>query len=209
MLQNSELRATIGIMEESAYYRQAKAPGSFFQNSLAFNAIDVETANADPASICQIGFVRVEGGEIVDSRSILVNPEARFNPSNIRIHGIDEATVEESKTLPQIQAELRCLIEDMVLVSHTSFDRVALERALERYGIERIRAKWLDSAAITRSAWPERYRRTGWSLAGVAGDLGITFRHHDAVEDARAAAEIVLRACIHTGIDIEGWIARR
>ena len=195
-------------MEESSHYRQAKASGSFLQNSLTFNAIDVETANANPDSICQIGVVRVEDAEIVASHSILVNPEVQFNPSNIRIHGIDEATVEESKTLPQIQAELRCLIEDMVLVSHTSFDRVALERALDRYGIERIRATWLDSAAIARAAWPERYRRTGWSLAGVAGDLGITFQHHDAVEDARVAAEIVVRACIHTGIDIEGWIAR-
>lgn len=177
-------------------------------NSLNFNAIDVETANADPGSICQIGVVRIEAGELVESHSMLVNPEARFNPSNIRLHGISEATVEQSNTLPEIQAELRRLMEDMVLVSHTSFDRVAIDRALDRYGIDLIRATWLDSAAIARAAWPERCRRTGWNLAGIAGDLGITFRHHDAVEDARAAAEIVLRASLYTGIDIKGWMAR-
>ncbi len=196
-------------MEESALHRQSKASDSFLLDSLTFNAIDVETANADPGSICQIGVVRIEGGEIVESHSILVNPEARFNPSNIRLHGINEAAAEGGRTLPQIQSELRRLMEDMVLVSHTPFDQVALERALDRYGIDLIRATWLDSAVIARSAWPERYRRTGWSLASIAGDLGITFRHHDAVEDARAAAEIVLRACLYTGIDIEGWLARR
>ncbi len=195
-------------MEESALYRQSKASDSFLLDRLTFNAIDVETANADPGSICQIGVVRIEGGEIVESHSILVNPEARFNTSNIRLHGINEAVVEGGRTLPQIQAELRRLMEGMVLVSHTSFDRIALERALDRYGIDLIRATWLDSAVIARSAWPERYRRTGWGLASIAGDLGIAFRHHDAVEDARAAAEIVLRACLSTGIDIEGWMAR-
>ena len=195
-------------MEDRAFYKQAEASDSFPPNALTFNAIDVETANADPGSICQIGVVRIEGGELVDSHSILVNPETRFNPSNIRLHGISASTVEASKTLPQIQAALRRLMEDMVLVSHTSFDRVAIDRALDRYGIDLIRATWLDSAAIARAAWPERYRRTGWSLAGIAGDLGISFRHHDAVEDARAAAEIVLRACHYTGIDIQGWLAR-
>ena len=30
---------------------------------LTFNSIDVETANADRASICQIGIVHVRGGQ--------------------------------------------------------------------------------------------------------------------------------------------------
>ena len=34
---------------------------------LTFNAIDVETANADRASICQIGIVHVRDGEIEDT----------------------------------------------------------------------------------------------------------------------------------------------
>ena len=55
---------------------------------------------------------------------------------------------------------------------------------------------------------PDRYRRRGWSLAAIAGNLGITFQHHDAVEDARASGEIVLRAFQHTGLDIDGWMGR-
>ena len=48
--------------------------------NLTFNAIDVETANADPSSICQIGIVCVRAGGIERRLSILVNPEQRFNP---------------------------------------------------------------------------------------------------------------------------------
>ena len=42
---------------------------------LTFNSIDVETANADRASICQIGIVHVRDGEIGDQWQTLVNPE--------------------------------------------------------------------------------------------------------------------------------------
>ena len=176
--------------------------------NLTFNAIDVETANADPSSICQIGVVRVRAGEIKEQLSVLVNPEQGFNSANVRLHGISEATIKGSQTLPQLDTRLRRLLEGMVLVCHTTFDRVALDRAMERYGLEPIRAIWLDSAAIARRAWPNNYRRRGWSLAAIAGDLGIAFQHHDAAEDARASGEIVLRACQHTGLDIDGWLER-
>ncbi len=176
--------------------------------NLTFNAIDVETANAAPSSICQIGIVHVRDGKIQDQVSILVNPEERFNSFNIRIHGIDEQAVKDSMTLPQVHGELRERLSGTALVSHTAFDRVALNGAMDKYGIEVIRTTWLDSAMIARRAWPEKYRRRGWNLANVAGDLGIIFRHHDALEDARAAGEIVLRACRHTGLDIDGWLER-
>ena len=93
-----------------------------------------------------------------------------------------------------------------MLVSHTPFDQAALDGAMRRYRLAPILATWLDSALIARRAWPERYQRRRASLAIVAGDLGITFRHHDAAEDARAAAEIVLRACLHTGLGVDDWL---
>ena len=175
--------------------------------NLTFNAIDVETANSDPSSICQIGIVQVRGGAIKGQLSVLVNPEAPFSDFNVRIHGIDLFAVRDSKTLPFLESRLRRLLEGTVLVSHTSFDRRALDGAMERYGLRPIRARWMDSAMVARRAWPQRYRRR-WSLSLIAGDLGIDFRHHDAAEDARAAGEIVLHACRHTGVDIDGWLER-
>ena len=174
--------------------------------SLTFNAIDVETANADPASICQIGIIRVRAGEIEEQLSILINPEQGFNPAHVRLHGIDEARVRSSDTLPRVADRLRPLVEGTALVSHTAFDRAALDGAMDRYELPRIHARWLDSAVIALRAWPEKYSRRSRSLAVIAGDLGIVFRHHDAVEDARACGEIVLRACRDTGLDIGAWL---
>ena len=179
--------------------------GTSSLGNLSFNVIDVETANSDPASICQIGIVRIRHGEIKEQVSLLVNPEAPFRDFNVNLHGIDAEGVKGSATLPQVYAKLRRMLEDMPLVSHTAFDRRALDGAAERYGLRPIRAAWLDSAVIARRAWPRRYR-SRWNLALIAGDLGIAFRHHDAAEDARAAGEIVLSACRHTGIDVDGWL---
>ena len=176
-------------------------------DNLTFNAIDVETANADPASICQVGIVRIHAGAIKERLSLLINPEQRFNPVNVQIHGIDEDVVRNSAALPQVAARLRRLLEGTPLVSHTAFDRTALDGAMRRYGLEPIQASWLDSAVVAQRAWPERYGRGGRSLARIAGDLGIAFRHHDAAEDARAAGEIVVRACLHAGVDIDGLIS--
>lgn len=174
-------------------------------NNLTFNAIDVETANSDPSSICQIGIVSVRGGIIKSQLSVLVNPEAQFSEFNVNLHGIDPAKVSGCAVLPDLEAQLRRLLEGTVLVSHTGFDRRAMNGAMERYGLRPLRAKWLDSSMVARCAWPQRYRRH-WSLALIAGELGIEFRHHDAMEDARAAGEIVLCACRLTGVDIDGWL---
>ena len=92
---------------------------------VTFNAIDVETANADRASICQIGIVHVRGGVVADRWQTLVNPEDWFDPWNVSIHGIDEWDVRKCPTLPEVREELRRHLRGSVLVSHTHFNSVA------------------------------------------------------------------------------------
>ena len=174
--------------------------------NLTFNAIDVETAGSHPSSICQIGLVQVRQGKITCCHSILIDPETSFRRSNVLIHGIGPDAVSGAPAFCDIFSELYDLLEDQVLASHTPFDRFALDGAAGRYGLPRLPVKWLDSAAIARQAWPEKYRHRGYRLAKVAADLGISFRHHDAMEDAWAAAAIVLHACLQTGKDIDDWL---
>src|SRR5690554_4397123 len=53
-----------------------------------FIALDVETACSDAASICQIGLACVLPDNRIQTFSTLVNPGTRFDPFNIRLHGI-------------------------------------------------------------------------------------------------------------------------
>ena len=71
-----------------------------------FVAIDVETANADMASICQIGIAKFADGELVEEWSSLVNPEDYFNFINVGIHGITENDVNVGGEIELCAAEL-------------------------------------------------------------------------------------------------------
>ena len=64
-----------------------------------FVAIDVETANADLSSICQVGLVRFAAGSPVEHWSTLINPQDHFDDLNIAIHGIDEDAVIDAPPL--------------------------------------------------------------------------------------------------------------
>lgn len=172
-----------------------------------FLAIDFETANADLASICQVGIVTFERGSVVEAWGTLVNPEDYFDWINVDIHGIDENMVKDAPTFPQISDALAARARDQVLVSHTSFDRVALAQALAKYGLNQIPCTWLDSARVVRRTWTQ-FARNGYGLGNVCSALGIEFRAHDAVEDARAAGEVLMQAIRQTGLDLPEWLAR-
>ena len=153
-----------------------------------FVAVDVETANPDLASVCQIGVVAFEGGGVRDAWETTVNPEDYFDDINVSIHGITEGAVEKSPTFPEIYGALVQRLAGDIIVSHTSFDRVAIAKAGERYALKQIEGTWLDSARVARRAWAE-FSRRGYGLKNVAQKLGIEFTHHNAGEDARAAGE--------------------
>lgn len=174
---------------------------------MTFSAIDVETANSDRSSICQIGIVQVRDGVIRERWKSLVNPDDRFDPFNISIHGLTSSDVRSSPTWDRIHDDLAKRLNGSIVVSHMPFDRTAVERAAEEHGLPDIKAKWLDSAMIVRRAWPEEFGKRGYGLSNVANHLGIAFRHHDALEDAGAAAQIVLRACKDTGLDVDEWLS--
>ncbi|MBS3942717.1 MAG: hypothetical protein KGZ32_00550 [Dethiobacter sp.] len=67
-----------------------------------FVAIDLETANADMASICQIGLVKCENGTLSDEWKTYVDPEDYFDGINVSIHGIDESVVKGAPKFPEL-----------------------------------------------------------------------------------------------------------
>jgi DNA polymerase-3 subunit epsilon len=172
-----------------------------------FVAIDLETANADMASICQIGLAKFKNGQLMDVWSSLVDPEDYFDSINIDIHGITEDDVLGSPTFPEIITNLSSFLSDSVCVSHTHFDRVSIGRALEKYSLSPIKTVWLDSARVARRTWEECAGR-GYGLSNVCKIIGYNFKHHDALEDAKASGQVLIAAIKKTGLDIEAWLKR-
>ncbi len=170
-----------------------------------FTAIDLETANPDAFSICQIGIGRFHDGELADEWMTYIDPEAKFNRDNISIHGITQAAVQGWPKLPDVAERLHEMLDGRIVVSHSQFDRVALEQAFDRRDIARLDCKWLDSAKIAQRAW-EGFARRGFGLENLCRILGYRYQRHDALGDAKAAGMVVLAAVEQTGIDLYQWL---
>jgi DNA polymerase-3 subunit epsilon len=164
-----------------------------------FVAVDVETANRNQGSICQIGMALVSSDGRIDTVGILIDPEQDFEDFNVDLHGIDEETVRGALTFDLALQTLRPFLERHILIQHSSFDKQAFNAACASCGIPTLRAKWLDSVQIARRAWPELKGNGGHGLANLKDHLNLEFEHHDAEEDARAAAEVTLLAEGKTG----------
>lgn len=172
-----------------------------------FVAIDVETANSDVSSICQIGIVHFENGEIVDTWCQLVNPHDYFDPINEQIHGITEKDVRNSPDYLAISNEINQRTQGRVVAAHTGFDKASVTKAALKNNVNAPECTWLNTASVARRAWPEVAQK-GYGLTPLAARLGIEFKHHNAAEDARAAGIILLRAMSGMNLDLDGCIKR-
>jgi DNA polymerase III subunit epsilon len=172
-----------------------------------FVAIDVETANADMSSICQIGLVYFKERELCEEWKSYIDPKDFFDGINISIHGIDESTVQGAPQLPEIADTLYRFLDKKITVCHTHFDRISIRKAFEKYGIRHPENIWLDSARVARRTWKE-FERKGYGLHNICEKLEYKFKHHDALEDAKAAGYIMLTAMEQSCLDLKGWLKR-
>ena len=158
-----------------------------------FAAIDVETANADMASICQIGIARFANGVMADEWKSYIDPQDDFDEINVSIHGIDERIVAGAPTFGVLANKINGLLNGHVVVTHTNFDKVAIYQACKKCKAMPPSCTWLDSAGVVRRTWKE-FSQRGYGLQSVCASIGYKFHAHDALEDAKAAGNIMLAA---------------
>ena len=171
-----------------------------------FTAIDFETATGRRDSACQLAAVVVRGGKIVDTAMWMIRPQpCYFSPSNIQIHGITPQQVRDEPVFgerwPEISEKLGGVdgIGRECLVAHNaSFDLGVLLACLQTHAQPIPELQFTCTRAIARRTWPGR---RGYGLKPLANWLGIRFRHHDALEDSIACAQVLLAAGIDRQAD--------
>jgi DNA polymerase-3 subunit epsilon len=170
-----------------------------------FIALDVETANPNLSSICQIGLVHFKDGIMINSWEWVIDPEAHFDLMNIRVHRIKSEDVIGKPKFSEIHDQLLEILSKHLIVTHTSFDQSAIQQVCIKYGLPMLENQWLDSARIVRRTW-EQFSQKGYGLSNVAYTLGIQFNHHNAKEDARAAGEILIKAMALKSLSVSDLI---
>lgn len=159
---------------------------------LDFTAIDFETANGFRGSPCAVGLVRVRDGVVAETGSWLMRPPRgfdRFDPRNVRIHGITEDQVSDRPRFGEVFSELEEFIGDDALVAHNAgFDLGVIESALEVSGADVPEMRFGCSLMLARKS----YSLASYALPSAAAEAGFTLQnHHDALADAQACAAIV------------------
>lgn len=146
-----------------------------------FTAIDFETAQGKRWSICQIGLVRVERGQIVHQSSTLVRPPENFYSSfNTQVHGISARDTAASPLFRDIWPSFRPFIEGQTVVAHNgAFDFSCLGQVLDYYRL---------SKPVYEQQCTYKIFRKG--LAACCREHAIDLKHHHALSDALACAKL-------------------
>lgn len=176
-----------------------------------FIAIDFETANQQPSSVCSVGVVMVQGGQLVDTFYSLIQPEPNYYSYFCqRVHGLGHSDTDNAPVFPRVWQQLEQRIADVYFseqltpddlsdhiaripfVAHNArFDESCLRAAFRVYQMDYPDYRFYDTLTAAR-------RQFGHSLPNhqlhtVAAACGYQLtHHHHALADAEACATIAL-----------------
>ena len=161
--------------------------------SLDFTAIDFETANGFRGSPCAVGLSKVRGGVIVEEASWLMRPPENhdsFDYHNVRIHGIRPEKVAGLPRFGELFPEIGAFIGGDILAAHNAaFDLGVIRSGLEVSGLPGPAYDYVCTVMLSRRC----YSLVSNSLPFAAEEAGVPLvNHHDAAEDARACAGILI-----------------
>lgn len=158
-----------------------------------FIAIDVETANFEPSSICSIGAVKVENGVIVDRRYTLVCPEPNYYSARcVAVHGLTDDDTYDAPSFGRVWTDWADWLRGYRLIAHNAaFDSKCIAAACRIYGLE-APADWGCTLKAARRLIP-RFTLPSKSLDSLCDFFGIPLHnHHNALDDAEACAKLAL-----------------
>ena len=161
---------------------------------LDFAAIDFETANEWPSSVCSVGVVIVRGGLVTKRFYSLIHPEPEYFRWFCRkIHGLGPEDTEDAPVFPNVWKRIEPLIDGLPLVARNArFDEGCLQAVFRVYRMDYPDYVFLDTLSASRrhygSLLPDHQLQTVAAACGY--DL---LHHHNALADAEACAAIALK----------------
>jgi DNA polymerase-3 subunit epsilon len=159
-----------------------------------FAAIDFETANECPSSVCSVGVVVVRGGEVVDRYYSLINPEPDYYRWFCQqVHGLCWEDTCNAPVFSKVWKEIEPMIAGLPLVAHNSrFDEGCLKAAFQVYGMDYPDYEFHDTLAASRRFFGKTLENHQLQTVAVACGY-ILENHHHALADAEACAQIAIK----------------
>lgn len=162
--------------------------------------LDFETANHQPNSACQLGIAIVEPWKVIREKRWMIRPQRLyFSPRCVAVHGITANDVLDAPTWDEIWPEVCQWIDGSVMVAHNAgFDANVLMSTCLAHDIAISPIDVLCTRIVSKRSWPSLRSH---SLASMAEYLSIVFKHHDALEDAKVSARLLIEAAMKAGAE--------
>ena len=159
-----------------------------------FAAIDFETANEQPSSVCSVGVVVVRSGVIADSFYSLIHPEPEYYQWFCRrVHGLGPEDTYDAPVFPDVWAKVEPLIEGLPLVAHNArFDEGCLKAVFRVYRMDYPDYQFFDTLRASRMIFGPILPNHQLQTVAAACGYNLT-QHHHALADAEACARIALK----------------
>ena len=161
-----------------------------------FAAIDFETANNEPTSVCSVGIVTVRGGVISNKYYSLIKPEPNYYLyHNIQVHGLTKRDTDDARVFPSVWQEVVPLIEGLPLVAHNkAFDELYLRSVMKCYQMDYPDYEFHCTLSAARRFFKGTMRPANFQLQTIAALCGYDLtQHHNALADAEACAAIAIK----------------
>lgn len=159
-----------------------------------FAVVDVETTGTRAGRgdrITEIAIARVQGGQIVEVYSQLVNPQRPIPSFITQLTHISWDMVKDQPTFREVSSEITSRLAGHVFVAHNAaFDWRFVSEELALSGVQ-LSGPRLCTVRMARQLLPQLARRT---LDHVTRHFGIDIEgRHRAAGDAEATAKVLLR----------------
>jgi DNA polymerase III subunit epsilon len=158
-----------------------------------FAAIDFETANYNPSSVCSVGIVIVRNGKIYNTFYSLIQPEPNYYVyRNICIHGLCNNDTDNAPVFSKVWNQIAPLIDGLPLVAHNKgFDENCLKASFKTYCMDYPDYTFHCTLRASRKRFPKLPNHQLHTVAAYCGvDL---LNHHHALDDAMACAMIAMQ----------------
>ncbi len=147
--------------------------------------VDIETTGSRVTydRIIEIGILRVENNQLVDTYQTLINPEVYLSPFIENMTGIRNEKLEQSPTFSEVKSEILDRLSDCVFVAHNvRFDYGFLKNEFKRYDTT-YTSKHFCTAKLSKQLFPKFKRH---NLDALISRFGFTCQtRHRAFDDAQ------------------------
>ncbi|MBO6046493.1 MAG: 3'-5' exoribonuclease [Erysipelotrichaceae bacterium] len=162
---------------------------------------DIEVLNDDPASVCSIGIVVMEDLRIIEEYYTLIRPRnTKFDPYRFKVHHIKPQRLIHEKTFRQVWSDIAHYFENQIVVSHDiQTDMSHMRAAMKVSRLPYPSLKMSCTNVLAHLFYPEREK---YNLSDLCSDLQIELKQaHQALEDARACSDLLVRMMTEAGFD--------